>query len=296
VRSTLRLSGLAPVVRIALAVFVLAWIFGPQALRAGVPIWLPFLIAVALEVNFLIGAIRPGPERTPDRAPQQVDRERYGYELEGDAGVDAGLETFREPPARSLAGRFIMGLGLITALAALVWIVESRSGWDSLSGETRGRAVARFSDEAARIAQKPVTLRCDESRDYVGLVQHADGVAEVGGDRAYLTPERCFDLYRLAFRGEVTWSQTSRALAVLAHEAWHLRGVHDEATTECYALQSAVELGVRLGLSEDDAGRMMRQQLTENALRGAAGSEYVVSGECKEGGRLDLHRDSGRFP
>jgi hypothetical protein len=55
--------------------------------------------------------------------------------------------------------------------------VDSRTGWDSLGGDTRLEAVARFSDEASRIAEKPVTIRCDESRDYVGLVQHADGVA-----------------------------------------------------------------------------------------------------------------------
>jgi hypothetical protein len=189
-----------------------------------------------------------------------------------------------------------VGIGVISALALIVWFVESRTGWDALSGDTRAVAVARFSDEASRIAEKPVTIRCDEARDYVGLIQHADGVAAVGGDRAYLTPERCLDLYRLAFKGEVTSSQTARALAVLAHEAWHLRGVADEGTTECYALQSGVDLGRRLGLSEDTARQMMRQQLVENALRGAGSSEYVVSAECRDGGRLDLDRGDSRFP
>jgi hypothetical protein len=118
----------------------------------------------------------------------------------------------------------------------------------------------------------------------------------VGGDHAYLTPERCLDLYRLAFEDEVTGSRTGRAIAVLAHEAWHLRGESDEATTECYALQSGVELGRRLGLSEDRARQLMRQQLTENALRGAGSFEYRVTAECRDGGRLDLDRGSSRFP
>ena len=48
-----------------------------------------------------------------------------------------------------------------------------------------------------------MTIRCDEAGDYVGAVQHADGVAVVGGDLAYLTLERCIDLYRLAFKDEV---------------------------------------------------------------------------------------------
>jgi len=181
-------------------------------------------------------------------------------------------------------------------LALVLWLVESRTGWDALAGDTRAAAVARFSDEASRIAEKPVTIRCDESRDYVGLVQHADGVAAVGGEIAYLTPERCLDLYRLAFEGEVTSSQTARAIAVLAHEAWHLRGVDDEGTTECYALQSGVEVGQRLGLSDGTARQMMRQQLVENALRGGATSEYLVPPDCRDGGRLDLKPDDARFP
>jgi hypothetical protein len=196
------------------------------------------------------------------------------------------------PPVR----RFLTGLGVIGALALVIWVVESRTGWDALAGDTRAEAVARFSDEASRIAAKPVTIRCDESRDYVGLVQHADGVAAVGGDRAYLTPERCFDLYRLAFEDEVTSSQTARALAVLAHEAWHLRGVSDEGTTECYALQSGVEIGQRLGLSEGTARQMMRQQLVENALRGGTTSEYLVPPDCRDGDRLDLDPDDAQFP
>jgi hypothetical protein len=82
---------------------------------------------------------------------------------------------------------------------------------------------------------------------------------------------------------------------VLAHEAWHLAGVSDEAKTECYALQSGVELGRRLGLGDDTARQMMRQQLVENAGRGAA-SEYVVGPECRNGGALDLHPRSSEFP
>ncbi len=163
--------------------------------------------------------------------------------------------------------RFLAGLTIIGALALILWLAESRTGWDALDADTRAEAAARFSDEASRIAARPVTIDCDESGDYVGAVQHADDVAAVGGDLAYLTPERRLDLYRLAFKREVTSSETARAFAVLAHEAWHLGGVRDEGTTECYALQAGVEIGQRLGLSEDTARRMMRQQLAENALR-----------------------------
>jgi uncharacterized small protein (DUF1192 family) len=83
---------------------------------------------------------------------------------------------------------------------------------------------------------------------------------------------------------------------VLAHEAWHLRGEGNEGTTECYAIQSGVELGRRLGLGEDEAHRLMAQQLAENSGRGIATAEYRVPPECRDGGGLDLDPGSSRFP
>ncbi len=288
------LSSAATAVRVALAVFVLAWIFGPDALRSAVPILIVFLIALGLELSFLVGAFRPGRSRRPDRQPQEIDRERYGYRWEDDDEEPAELVE----QARSYAPvrRFLFGLGVIAVLGLTIWFVESRTGWDSLEGSTRARAVERFSAEASRVADKPVTIYCDESRDFVGAVQHADGVAEVGGERAYLTPEICFDLYRLAFEDDVRGSRTGRAIAVLAHEAWHLRGERDEGKTECYGLQSGVEIGRALGLSEERARQLMRQQLAENALRGAGSVEYLVPPECRDGGSLDLDAGRSDFP
>jgi hypothetical protein len=284
-------------VRVALVLFVLAWILGPRELRESVPILVVFLIALGLEVNFLVGALRGGPRRPPDRGPQPIDRDRYGFERGPDADELDEDDDWEEPaPYAAPLRRFALGLGVIAALVGAIWILESRTGWDSVPGDRRAEAVARFSDEASRLAEKPVSIRCDEARDYVGAVQHADGVAIVGGDLAILTPEICHDLYRLAFDGDVTGSRTGRAIAVLAHEAWHLRGVGDEATTECYALQSGVELGVRLGLSEGSARQLMRQQLTENALRGAGSIEYRITSDCRDGGPLDLDPGSSNFP
>jgi hypothetical protein len=319
-------------VRLALVVFVLAWIFGPYSLRAAVPIWLPFLIALGLELNFFVSALRPTrPRGLPDRGPQEADRDLFGYDEnadelllvregdeelwipysgESDEELDELIAGAREPPEEEEAEpaeperrgfrpplvRLATGLGLVAALALVFWVVERNTGWNGLDASTRAEAAARFSEEASRVSAKPVTIRCDEAGDYVGAVQHADGVAIVGGQLAYLSPERCLDLYRLAFEDRVKFNQTGRAVAVLAHEAWHLRGVSDEGTTECYALQSGVELGQRLGLSADTAQRMMRRQLAENALRRGAGLEYRVPPECRDGGRLDLRPNADRFP
>jgi hypothetical protein len=322
--------------RLALAVFVLAWLLGPPGLRAAVPVWVALAIALGLELQFFFGAKRSlgTAERRALRLPQAVDRERYGYPSDADelllvrepgeelwipyAGeTDEELDelitaarirhaTGDEParplpdlpqarPARPYKG-LLYGLAVIAGLGALAWVADSRSGWSGLGSDTRATAEARFSDEAARIAGHPVTIRCDEKGEHVGFIQHADGVATVGGTLAYLTPERCYDLYRLAFRHDVEFSRTARALAVLAHESWHLRGVGKESRTECYALQSGVELGERFGLSAHTAGRMMRQQLVENSLLIGGASEYRIAPECREGGSLDLAPERTSFP
>ena len=329
----MRMSAVAAA-RIGLVAFVLAWLFGPSELRTNVPVWLPFLVAVALELQFFLGARFDGAVAAggADRLPQDVDRERFGYPDEpeelllvteggrelwipysGETGEEfdellerarehGGLGTDQPVPAVADAGRaaalrrLLAGLAVIAALVAVVLVVDSRRGWDGVSESDRIETEERISDEASLIAGHRVDVRCDEQGDFVGAVQHADGVAEVGGRIAFLTPERCFHLYRLALQGETSFSQTARSVSVLAHEAWHLRGVRNEATAECYALQSGVQLGRRLGLSEGTARRMMRQQLAENRLRRGASLEYLVTRDCADGGRLDLHPQSSAFP
>jgi hypothetical protein len=294
-----RLPMLPFTLRAALALFVVAWIFGVHDLRSTIPVWVAFVIALGLEINFFLGALTRPPAPRPDRGPQPIDRERFGYlawpEDEGDEEYEDD-ELWEDESRWPAVRRFLWGVGIIAALALTFWLVDRNTGWDSLSTETRAEAQERFSAEASRIAEKDVRIRCDESGEYVGAVQHADGVAQVGGELAYLTPERCLDLYRLAFEDEVTGSQTGRAVSVLAHEAWHLRGEGNEGTTECYAIQSGVELGRRLGLSEDEAHRLMAQQLAENSGRGIATAEYRVPPECRDGGSLDLDPGSSRFP
>ncbi len=301
-------------VRLGLVAFVLVWLFDLAGARFYVPIWAAFLVALGLELHYFFGArrvrprirerdegeelllVRDGDEEfwipyageSPDKVEELV------AEARAQAEADETVETDVPAEQRTLRP-LLVGLGVIAALAGIVWIAGPR-GWDGLHDDEKAKATALFSAEASRIVGRPVEIRCDESRRIVGAVQHSDGIAEVGGDLAYLTPDRCHDLYRQAFGGGGPFSQTARAIAVLAHESWHLRGERDEGTTECFGLQSGVALARRLGASDDTARRMMRQQLAENALRAQGGVEYLVPPECRDGGELDLDPGSSRFP
>jgi hypothetical protein len=308
-------------VRVALGAFVLVWLFGPYAVRSLVPIWLPFLVALGLELHFFVGAIRE-PAYVPrgsDRGPQPGDRERFGYGAETDELLlvrDGGEELWipyagespeevealvaaareraargeeqREPePVPHAVGRpqpvrrLLVALVVMGAVAAGAWAIDSRSGWNGVSPDGRAEAEALFSREASRIAGHGVSVHCDVSGRHVGAVHHADGVAVVGGTVAYLTPDRCYDLYRVAFEHDTSFSGAGRGIAVLAHEAWHLRGVADEGETQCHALQSGVELAQRLGVAGATARRLMRQQAVESEELGRVAPEYQLPPGCR---------------
>jgi hypothetical protein len=300
--------------RISAVVLILAWFFLP-GLQDWVPLWIPFLAFAALEVNFLVAGLRdrgsPQPKR--GRLPQATDIDELGgeewlepvlVEVDGrDVWLPEGAESeedVEEPrPARPrapLLGR-LEGVAVVAALAFVLLVLVPRGGWDGLGSGDRTRTEALLSAAAGRIAGHEASIHCDARGEAVGVVQHADGIAEVGGRNAYLTPDICYRLYRLAFKDdEGAFSQTARAIAVLAHEAWHLRGETNEGVTNCYGFQSGVALGEQLGLSEGTAARMMRQQLVDNATFAQSAPEYLVPRECRNGGRLDLNPASDRFP
>ena len=191
---------------------------------------------------------------------------------------------------------FLVGLGILAALATVAWIADSRTGWRSLDGDARLSAVERFSGEASRIAQKPVSIGCDEARDYVGYVQHADGVAIVGGDRAYITPEICFALYRLAFEDDVRGEPDrpcdrgprSRGLASPRRK----RRGNDRVLRASDRGGAGPAAGARRRHGAPHDGSAARR---EHAPRSREPRLPRVR-ECRDGGRLDLDPDRSSFP
>jgi hypothetical protein len=307
-------AGFSPARRLRLAAvaFIVAWFLLPE-LRRWIPPWLPFLALLALELNFLVAGLRErgAPPAPRGRSPQETDIDELGgeewlepvlVEVEGQqvwipvADEEALLKPRPLPRPRRLLAP-LEGLAVLVAVAAVVFVLVPGGGWGSLDSAEQARTEARLSAEAGRIAGHEARVHCDAEGKAVGVVQHSDGLAEVGGANAFLTPAICYRLHRLAFDGdEGSFSQTARAIAVLAHEAWHLRGVRDEGVVNCYAFQSGVALGRRLGLSQGTAARMMTQQLAENALTARSAPAYLVPPGCHDDGSLDLAPDNSRFP
>jgi hypothetical protein len=205
----------------------------------------------------------------------------------------ADTEERRHPYRRYL----LETAAAVAVVSGILFLAVRPQGWDAVSSANQARAEAVFSREAAGVAGHPARVSCDTRGEYVGFVQDADGVAIVGGNRAYLTPSICDTLYQLAFKHRAhSFSRTARAIAVLAHESWHLRGVRDESLANCYGFQSGVAIGVHLGLSESTARAMMREQLATNASDAADDPAYLVPSGCQDGGSEDLHPAARGFP
>jgi hypothetical protein len=271
--------------RLTVLALVVGYFFLPYEVQAVIPVWLLFALALALEVEFFVGGWlqgRRGVEREPvDRGPQPRDLEELGAQYDEYEPLSLfPTDWYRKPEeAPHRQWRYVAEAAVGLALVAVILFFAVRpSGWDAVSSADRARAEAVFSREASRIAGHPAQITCDDSGQQVGYVQDADGVAEVGGRQAFLTPAICDTLYQLAFKDRVqSFDRTARAIAVLAHEAQHLRGVRNEGLANCYGFQSGVQIGVNLGLSEERARAMMREQLASPP----PSPEYRVPGDCR---------------
>jgi hypothetical protein len=286
--------------RVAVLASVIVYFFLPYWIQAAIPVWLLFLAALGLEVEFFLGGYMQARRRqpavsTPDRGPQQRDLSELGSWAWWDSDQATALPVVEAPRFRWIhVAEAAAGIALV---AAILFYASRPKGWDAVSAENRAHTEAVLSREASFVAGHPARIGCDTSGLYVGVVQDADGLAFVGGNRAYLTPSICNTLYQLGVKHRThSFSRTARALAVLGHESWHLQGVPNEGLANCYGYQSGVEIGVHLGLSEKTARAMMREQLATNPSDSAGNAQYLVPAECRNGGAADLHPETAAFP
>jgi hypothetical protein len=212
---------------------------------------------------------------------------------ESPVSLQAPLDTGSN---RRIRLRLLQALAVLALFAGLVFLDSRGSHWQRLAASDRAATISVLNRQAARIAGHPAQVICDVSGRHVGYVQDADGLAEVGGRRAWLTPQICYQLHLIRRSGRSAGPKSGQAIAVFAHEAWHLRGESSEALANCFAYQSGVEVGEALGLSPTTARQLMHEQLADNSSDFAETPQYIVPPGCHQGGSLDLHLDGRDFP
>lgn len=82
-------------------------------------------------------------------------------------------------------------------------------------------------------------------------------------------------------------------ILTLAHESWHLRGVRDEARTQCFAVQTTEQVARGLGISDVQA-RMIALRVAADDARAPLGDYH--SPECRPGGAYDLRPETPDWP
>ena len=82
-------------------------------------------------------------------------------------------------------------------------------------------------------------------------------------------------------------------VVTLAHESWHLRGVANEARTQCYAVQTTEAVARRLGVALRDA-RAIALRVAADDSRTPVGEYH--SAECRPGGAYDLRPHTTAWP
>ncbi len=149
---------------------------------------------------------------------------------------------------------------------------------------------ARLASVASELAGTQVTVRCEtvgeawlEAHPERGFVRFgADGVPE---RHAVITYDTCQDLaswVRSDHRG--TTEDQMIAVHVLTHEAMHMRGLVNEASAECAAVQRDHRTARLLGASDEQARDLTRRYLLSVYPRMP---EEYRSAECAPGGSMD---------
>ena len=82
-------------------------------------------------------------------------------------------------------------------------------------------------------------------------------------------------------------------IVTLAHESWHLRGVVNEAQTQCYAVQTTELVARELGVPPLEA-RMIALRVAVDDAASPPGEYH--SPRCRPGTELDLHPKTPDWP
>src|SRR5262245_40109698 len=201
-------------------------------------------------------------------------------------------------------------------LASIVAVPVLLFGWIAWSDHSFEH---RLQPIASAIAGRPVAVDCQGFLRGLVDVQSREGEVRFDANgvpepRILLTRPSCRRLQRLSARARHREldcltaigtgaaepiplpcyreaSPTIYAVLVLAHESYHTRGVVDEATANCLAIQSMAWAAHELGADEDEA---MWLALGMAVLEPRQDPPYATT-FCRPGTALDLHPEPRAF-
>jgi hypothetical protein len=91
-------------------------------------------------------------------------------------------------------------------------------------------------------------------------------------------------------------SHIAMALAVVAHESYHILGYSNEAQVECYGMQSIWFVASKLGAGISEAQSLASLYATKMYPLRQYQTPTYWSAQCRDGGKLDLRPSLARWP
>ena len=158
---------------------------------------------------------------------------------------------------------------------------------------------------AARLTGRKSAVRCGS----LGISDpNVLGVTFLGRDYFLMLPAEC--TYLAWFReSPPRWDphtcvqsdcaivpKIAMALAVVAHESYHILGYSNEAQVDCYGMQSIWFVASKLGAPVAEAQALASLYAAQMYPRRRYLSPQYWSPECRDGGRYDLRRSLARWP
>jgi hypothetical protein len=150
----------------------------------------------------------------------------------------------------------------------------------------------RLGDISSFVAGRSVQVRCEDFS--IGTPVEPGGVVQFNGvipaEYARIRPDVCSAIVHFIRAPDTVSPAFAQALTVLAHESVHLRGVRDEAVTQCYAMQAVPRVAHALGAPPTQA-RLLAA--LEYELGYPQMPPSYRSADCRPNGPLDQHKGGG---
>jgi hypothetical protein len=212
---------------------------------------------------------------------------------------------------RALLGVSLLALCLPLAAGARTSRYEDRELPLGMGVTSASRIEPFFGKIASSLADKTGELRCWSGSDWARIngefismgsggenLDYVSGFYRPTTNRIHLAPVVCSGLVQLHYQHRHPMSgkaegKIALAVVTLAHESMHMRGFLNEATAECYAEQLVATTAHKLGASWAYGQRL--EALSWQQLYPDHPPQYL-SGQCRDGGTLDLNAKSHVFP
>jgi len=185
------------------------------------------------------------------------------------------------------------GSGLRLVATGVLSIVAFTAGYFEVAHHQRQQLATQALGVLSDV--KGASANCERfSEELFNVSQFQGYVYYDGSNVAHLRRAVCHNLWDYAHGGQANPTEGQiLAVHIVAHEAQHINGIQSEGVAECRAVQLNHLVAEDLGATPEQARVLQRSYYAEYYPRQR---EDYVSGECREGGELDIYPDRTEFP